>query len=110
MSNIVWTKHAEERNKDRQITYDWVESTINQPDNFSEIEGGKIKCVKDFGKHTVTVIATKTDNGKYLVLSSWINPPVSGTNDYRQKKHNKNLKKSSPLKKILLTLKNQLGF
>jgi hypothetical protein len=110
MNNIVWTKHAEERNKQRQITQGWIEATINNPDNFSEIEGGKIKCIKNFEKHTVTVITTKSDSGKYLILSAWVNPPILGTSDYKKENYNKNIKKVTGVKKIWITLLNQLGF
>ncbi len=109
MSNFIWTKHAEERNKERQITSDWIGSTINNPDNYSEIEGGKIKCVKNFGKHTVTVITSKTDSGKYLVLSAWVNPPISGTSDQKKENYYKKNKKSGPLGKFWITFRNQLG-
>jgi hypothetical protein len=110
MSNIVWTKHAEERNKERQITKNWIEATINHPDNFSDIEGGRIKCIKNFGKHMVTVITTKTNDGKYLVLSSWINPPITGTPDHKKRDYNEKMRRSSLIKKFWITLKNQLGF
>jgi hypothetical protein len=110
MSNIIWTKHAQERNKGRQITVNWIESSVNHPDSYSEIEGGKLKSFKNFGKHNVTVITTKTDEGKYLILSAWVNPPIIGTDDYKKEKLYKNLKKASSFKKLWLTLKAQLGF
>lgn len=110
MSKIIWTKHAEERNRERQITQGWIEATINHPDNFSEIEGGKIKCVKNFGDYTVTVITSKTDSGKYLVLSSWVNPPITGTSDYKKGRYQNHIKKASSAKKLWITLCKQLGF
>lgn len=110
MSDIIWTKHAAERNKERQITQDWIEKTINNPDDFSEIEGGKIKSNKNFGQHTVTVITTKADSGKYLILSAWINPPVPGTADFKKENQRRKIKSSSGIKKIWLTLLSQLGF
>ena len=110
MSSIIWTKHAEERNKERQITQNWIESTINNPDDFSEIEGGRIKSNKNFGKHTVTVITAKTDSGKYLILSAWANPPMPGTSDHKNSTYYKIIKKSSGFKKFWITLRSQLGF
>jgi hypothetical protein len=110
MGSIVWTKHALERNKERQITESWIEGTVNNPDDYSEIEGGKIKSQKKFGNHTVTVITARADSGKYLILSAWVNPPMPGTQDYRKESFQKSMKKSGGLGKFIHTLKNQLGF
>lgn len=110
MSNFIWTKHALERNKERQITQSWIEATVNNPDYCSNIEGGKIKSIKKFGTHEVTAITTKSDSGKYLILSAWINPPIPGTKDFKKENYYKNMKNSSGIKKILLIIKNQLGF
>ena len=109
MDNLVWTKHALERNKERQITISWVEQTVNNPGSFSEIEEGKTKFEKKFGIQTVWVVCTKTDSGKYLVLSSWINPPIIGTKDYKNKQYSKELSKSGLLRKFWLTLLHQIG-
>lgn len=110
MSDIIWTKHALERNQQRQITGSWIETTVNHPDSWSDIGGGKIKSTKVFGKHTVTTITTKADSGKYLILSAWVNPPVVGSTDYKKESFKNEMKKASGIKKFFITLKNQLGF
>lgn len=109
MSSIIWTKHAEERNRERQISQNWIESTVNNPDDFSEIEGGKIKSNKNFGNHTVSVITTKANSGRYLILSAWANPPITGTEDYKKENYRKKMKKANPLKKFWLTFIKQIG-
>ncbi len=109
MSRIVWTNHALKRNKERKISTSWVEQTINNPDNFSTIEEGRTKSWKKFNKHTVSVIYTKTKEGQYLVLSSWINFPNYGTADYKNKSYNKQMKKAGAIKKFWLTFLKQLG-
>ncbi len=109
MSDIIWTNHALKRNKERQITQAWIEKTINHPDEFSTIEGGKTKSNKIFGSYTVTVITTKSDSGKYLILSAWVNPPIPGTKDYKKENYKKNARNSSGFKKIWLILLGQLG-
>jgi len=109
MSDIIWTKHALERNRERQITQNWIEKTVNHPDEYSIIENGKIKSNKNFGQHTVTVITTKADSGKYLILSAWVNPPIPGTKDYKKENYKKKARNSSGVKKIWLTLLGQLG-
>lgn len=110
MSEIIWTKHALKRNKERKINQKWIEKTIKYPDNYSRIEGEKIESNKNFGNHTVTVITKRTESGNNLILSAWINPPVKGTKDYKKEKYYKSLKNSSGYKKLLIILKNHLGF
>lgn len=110
MSNIVWTNHALERNKDRQITQSWIEQTINNPESYSELGGNKTESKKRFGHQTVTVVTAKTDSGQYLILSAWINPPNVGTNDFKKQSYNQQMKKASNLKKLFITFKSQLGF
>lgn len=109
MSDIIWTNHAKERNKQRQITESWVEGTVNNPDSYREIEDGKTESKKKFENYTVTVITAKSKEGKYLILSTWINPPIYGTNDYKKSEYIKEAKKAGPFKKLLLTIVHQLG-
>ena len=109
MGNIIWTNHAFEKNKERQITQNWIEQTINNPDDYFEIDGGKIESRKKFGNQTVTVITAKTESGKYLILSAWIDPPSLGTSDFKKKKLRNDMKKASTIKKIWLTFLNQIG-
>jgi hypothetical protein len=106
---IIWTKHAIERNKERQITVSLVEKTINSPDKSFPQEEGKIKYVKDFGKQTVSAVTTKTDHGEYLILSAWIDPPNPGTANYKKEGFRMKMKNAGTLKKFWLTLRNQIN-
>lgn len=109
MSEIIWTNHAKERNKERQITQGWVENTINAPDKTTKLEDGKVEYRKKFNNQTVAVVCKKSREGKYLVLSSWINPPNYGTPEYKNKFYDKQLKKAGGFKKFWLTLLRQIG-
>ena len=100
MTRIIWTNHALERNKERKITTSWVEKTVRDADSVANMEEGKIKSIKNFGKQTVSVVTAKTDSGENLILSAWIDPPNYGTTDYNKK---------SGLKNFWVTLKNQIG-
>src|ERR1043165_5025726 len=106
---IIWTKHALERNKERKVTVSWVEKTINSPDQSFAEEEGRTKYIKDFDKQTVSVVTTKTDNGEYLILSAWINPPNPGTQAYKNRAFNKQMKKANWFKKFWLSFLNQVG-
>lgn len=106
---IIWTKHATLRNKERKISTDWVEKTVNGPDqSFAENEG-RTKYTKSFGKQTVSVITAKGDNGEYLILSAWIDPPNPGTYDYKKEKYRHDMRESGRMKKFLLTFLHQIG-
>lgn len=109
MSEIIWTKHAQERNRERQITQNWVEQTVNNPDESKKTEDGKLESKKKFGDSTVTVITTKSSEGKHLILSSWINPPTYGTTNYKNKIYIKKLRRAGSLKKLWLTFIHQIG-
>lgn len=109
MSDIIWTKHAKERNKERKITENWVEQTINSPDKTKFQDDGKTEYRKRFGDQIVTVVATKSREGRYLILSTWINPPAFGTSDYKKDNYNKEMKKAGVIKKFWLTFVSQLG-
>ncbi len=106
---IIWTKHALERNKERQITSSWVESTINSPDKSFPEEDGKVKYIKNFGKQTVSVVTAKGDNGEYLVISAWIDPPNPGTTDYKNNQYERQINKAGSFRRLLLTLLRQIG-
>ena len=109
MGDIIWTKHARQRNSQRQISENWAEQTVNSPDETKELEEGKTEYKKRFNNQTVTVVTAKSREGKYLILSSWINPPIVGTSDYKNKEYDKQMKKAGGLKKLFLTLIRQIG-
>lgn len=109
MSDFIWTNHAKERNKERQITEKWIEQTVNSPDETKALENGKTEYKKRFGNQTVAVVTTKSREGKYLVLSTWINPPNLGTYDFKKNEYLKKIKKAGNLKKLWLTFLHQAG-
>lgn len=109
MSNIIWTNHAKERNKQRQITEKWVEQTVNSPDETRPLEDGKTEYKKKFDNQTVAVVTTKSREGKYLILSTWINPPTPGTLDYKNKEYSNKIKRAGSLRKIWTTFLHQIG-
>lgn len=106
---IIWTKHAIERNRERQVTISWVDQTINSPDKSSSEEDGKVRYTKNFGKQTVSVVTAKGSNGEYLVISAWIDPPNPGTADYKREEYGKQMKKAGNFRKFLLAFLRQIG-
>lgn len=109
MTKVIWTKHATERNKERQITQSWIEQTIYDPEISNQVEDGKMESKKKFGNQTVSVITKEVENSNKLILSAWIDPPIFGTKDYKNKDRARQMKKASTLRKFLLTFLSQIG-
>lgn len=109
MASIIWTTHARERNSQRLISEDWITKTLNDPDQSLPSDDQTIKHKKRFEHQTVTVITKYTDKGEYLILSSWINPPTTGSIDFKNQQKNNEMKKASNLKKFWLTILHQIG-
>lgn len=109
MASIIWTTHARERNSQRLISEDWITKTLNDPDESIQSSDQTIKHKKRFDHQTVTVITKFTDKGDSLILSSWINPPIPGSSDFKNQQRSNEMKKASNLKKIWLTVLHQIG-
>lgn len=110
MSKIIWTNHARERNKQRDISEDYIHKTINNYDQNINSGDNKYTFKKRFNHQTVTVITKYTEHGEYLILSAWIDPPNFGTMDYKKNKNYRDMKKAGIIKKIWITLRSQMGF
>lgn len=108
---LIWTNHVLLQLTDRGIKQEMAFETFKSPDSS---RNGKtpdsFEFRKKFDKYTVTLIAKKNEKNEWVVLSCWINPPLPGTKDARQKADYKKYQKSSGLQKFLLTFKKQLGF
>ena len=109
--NLVWTNHALERLAERQFSRTKALEAFIHP---NEIKAGKQPGTEEYrkrmGNQTVTLIVATNDRGEKVVISCWINPPVYGTRDYYQKQKYREYQNASPLKKIWLIIKEQLGF
>lgn len=122
INDVVFTNHSIDRLKERGITGEMVWNTVR----FSDINHpGKQKhtteFIKKIGDKKVTSICKKNEIGEWVVLSAWIDPPLYGTNDYKNrqkytndiekdKKYNKKMEKASFWGKIWLTFKKQADF
>lgn len=71
--NLVFTKHAEDRLKDRWITVDAIYDTVNHPDHSKQQLEQKTKFIKWVKQRQVQVVATfLPDQKKWLVISVWV--------------------------------------
>ena len=109
MPKIIWTNHALDRLKDRNVARSQVIQAISSPDSKINNPDGSIELAREFGNQKAHAIIKENDLGEYIVLSCWINPPNYGSADYKKRSFDKKLKKASGIKKFWLTLLNQIG-
>ena len=110
MEKFIWTHHALARLNERKISGDLAIATLTAPDKTIANSDQTIKFQKSFQTQTATVIAKENENGQYIILSYWIDPPNPGTKDYRRKARYNEIKKASTLRKLWLTFLDQIGF
>lgn len=110
----IWTNHAIERMQQRKLTQEMALQSFQHPDR--ELPGkqsGTMEYQRRFGKSLVTIIAKKNENGEWIILSCWIDPPLYGTQDYSKKeKYNTYMDKyrrASFWGKVWLDLKGIFG-
>jgi hypothetical protein len=107
---LVFTNHALQRLEERQFPQRMVVETFNRPDTSHPAKQvGAFEYRKRFDASTVTVIAKQNERREWVVLSCWIDPPLPGTKDYKQKQRYHAYKKAGFWGKVWLTIRNQLG-
>ncbi len=105
----IWTNHALSRLGERGLTQDIAAEAFRSPDR--RITGknpGTFEYQKRFQNSLVTVIAKQSETREWLILSVWIDPPLYGTKDYRQKQAYLKYKKSGFWGKLWYHLKKQV--
>lgn len=110
MANYIWTNHASERIRERKVPQSFIYQTLNSPDEKINSQDGSIKLHKKFGIQKTTAIIKVNEKNENVILSFWVDPPNLGTEDYKKRNHYNQMKKAGITKKILLTIKRQLGF
>lgn len=72
--NLVFTKHAQERSRQRGITLDAVEAAVLNPDQkFVGKQPGTTKFIKTIKDRRLHIVAQYlSDEHKWLVISVWV--------------------------------------
>ncbi len=71
--NLIFTKHAYDRIKQRSVSMDAIYQTVKNPDKKQSKGEGKQKYFKTIRNRNYQVIATyKSDQNKFLVISAWV--------------------------------------
>jgi hypothetical protein len=107
---LIFTNHALQRLSERQFPQHMVLDTFNRPDkSFPGKQPGSYEYQRRFGASTVTVIAKQNERREWLVLSCWIDPPLPGTKDHKQRQHYLAYRNAGFWKRLWLTFKAQIG-
>jgi hypothetical protein len=107
---IVFTNHSTSRLAERKLDKDLVVQAVEYPDKV--IAGKKIgtlEYIKRLGASRVTAVIKENDRGEKIVLSCWIDPPVSGTSDDKKKKRYLRYQKASIGKRIVMDILSIFG-
>lgn len=105
----IWTNHAIKRLNERKIPQNLAIQVFSDPDRSVTNKDGSVELQKRIDNKTVAVIIKENERGEKIIVSCWINPPNPGTKDFKRKARYYEMQKSSPLKKLWLTLLDQLG-
>lgn len=113
MSNIIggaiWTNHALLRLGQRGFSKSMAIETLQHPDQkLTGKTSGSLEYQKRFGNSLVSIITKRNEQRELIVLSCWIEPPLPGTQDYKEKREYLAYKNLSSFGKILRVIKKQL--
>lgn len=107
---IIWTNHALSRLRERKLPQHIAFSAFQNPDQRRNgRKNGTHEFIKQHGKHTITLIASRNERKEWVVLSCWIDPPFPGTSDHRKREAWRKYKKSGFWGKLWYVIKRQLG-
>lgn len=107
---LIFTNHALQRLDERRFPVDMVVEAFNHPDaSGSAKQPGAFEYRKKFDTSTVTVIAKQNERGEWIVLSCWIDPPLPGTKDYKERQRYRSFQRAGFWGKLWLTFLRQIG-
>ena len=109
---VIWTNHAIERLKQRRLDQATAWKAFQYPDvSLKGKQSGTIEYQKRFGKSLVTIIATKNEKKKWIILSCWVDPPLAGSIDIQKKKDYIKYKKAGFWGRLWIDIRKQVfGF
>lgn len=111
MSSPIWTHHARDRVGQRGLSQHMVLETVHKPD--ATVPGkrpGTIEYQKSYGASRVTVIVSLNEKRERVLLSCWIDPPIYGTADWKDRQYYHEYRKARTWwQQLWIVLKKQLG-
>lgn len=107
---LIWTHHALDRLAQRGLSQDAAWQAFRRPDSIFAVKRGGMEYRKKDGDLLVTLIAKQNQKREWVVISVFVDPPLSGSPDAKKKEQYQQYQKASGWGKLWLTLKTQLGF
>lgn len=71
---VIWTNHALQRLKERQISQSVAWATWSRPDQSRKGASGNWVYYKTYGDQKIEVVAKQNERGEWLILSVWSRP------------------------------------
>lgn len=107
---VIWTNHALRRMYERGVSRQIAYETFAHPDRtVAGREKETTQYQKRFDNSLVTVIAKQNATSEWVVLSAWMDPPLTGSEDDKRRIAYRNYQKASFWGKMWITVKRQLG-
>jgi hypothetical protein len=80
--DAIWTNHAQKRLADRGLSQKLAWTAFQYPDISTPLDhSGTLEYKKGIDSHLITVVAKKNDEGRWVIISCWVDPPFPGTVD-----------------------------
>lgn len=108
--DLIFTNHVLSRMKQRGVNSEQIWETYKSPDNQSEADKGATLRVKKFGNYSVSIIFKHNERNEVIIISAWMDPPLSGSHDAAEKERWNKYKRSGFWGKLWLTTLKQFGF
>ncbi|MBP7832755.1 MAG: DUF4258 domain-containing protein [Candidatus Levybacteria bacterium] len=104
---LILTNHLLDRMKERGITKDYIWETYTSPDKQDTIKDAD-RRMKKFGNSSVTIVFKHNEKRQVVIISAWIDPPLPGSKDAKQKEWFEQYKKAGMWGKIWLSIIKQV--
>lgn len=106
--DLIFTDHALKRMNERGITHKDIWETYTFPDFQNRKKNDAVERTKKFEKTEVTVVFKHNKQNEVIIVSCWMEPPLPGSKDDREKKWWGKYKKAGFWGKLWLTFIKQL--
>jgi len=106
---LIFTNHAQKRMKERGIKQEEVWETYNSNSGEDYVKNGMSQKKKKFGDYEVSIIFKRNSNKEVVIVSCWVEPPLPGSYDAREKEWYQKYKKAGFWGKLWLTFIHQVG-
>lgn len=104
--SLIFTNHVLARMKERGINKEQIWETYTSPDAQDQVKDAD-RRVKKFGNRSITIVFKYNEKNETVILSAWIDPPLPGSKDAKEKIWWSEYKKAGFWKKIWLTFMKQ---